>query len=491
MNWLGRAPHPRIADGDATARRPVVAVFDSSVGEHPWLGRDHVLRDPEVLGTVIGLPPDSPDAEASGTTEGLVGELGEDAGHGTFIAGLIRQACPDALILAVRLFQSDGVVDESDLLRALQLLCPASACSASTALPATNRSTSSRCRSATTTSSRRTRRSTPLLHGPLALLGRLGVCVVVSAGNDATSRPAYPAAFAPYGGGSVPDDERSGAGLGGRRAQPGRLDRDVQQRRPLGALPPARRRAGQHVPDRPTTRPRRQQPAAARRAGSAGASIDPDDYLGRLRRLERYVVLRTRLRRPGGRASPAGFEAGDAEHGPGRRRGPRPTGAGRPAGSGRRRDRHPARGRDRWSTRRRTRSRPTAPATGQRSTSSSRLLTPLLWHTVRGQGVDPVAAEDVVQTIWMRLLHSTDVDPRPADGREVAAHRRPPRGLAGGEAVPGGPARTPRRCSGRRARSSPRSRCSARSCPTRWSSATTGSASCGSTCRRCPTGAAS
>ncbi len=36
------------------------------------------------------------------------------------------------------------------------------------------------------------------------------------------------------------------------------------------------------------------------------------------------------------------------------------------------------------------------------------LLTPLLWHTVRGQGVDAVAAEDVVQTIWMRLLHSTD-----------------------------------------------------------------------------------
>ena len=35
------------------------------------------------------------------------------------------------------------------------------------------------------------------------------------------------------------------------------------------------------------------------------------------------------------------------------------------------------------------------------------LLTPLLWHTVRGQGVDRIAAEDVVQTIWMRLLHSS------------------------------------------------------------------------------------
>jgi RNA polymerase sigma factor (sigma-70 family) len=35
------------------------------------------------------------------------------------------------------------------------------------------------------------------------------------------------------------------------------------------------------------------------------------------------------------------------------------------------------------------------------------ILTPLLWHTVRGTGVDPVAAEDVVQTTWMRLLHSS------------------------------------------------------------------------------------
>jgi RNA polymerase sigma factor (sigma-70 family) len=35
------------------------------------------------------------------------------------------------------------------------------------------------------------------------------------------------------------------------------------------------------------------------------------------------------------------------------------------------------------------------------------MLTPLLWHTVRAAGVDAVAAEDVVQTTWMRLLHSS------------------------------------------------------------------------------------
>jgi len=33
-------------------------------------------------------------------------------------------------------------------------------------------------------------------------------------------------------------------------------------------------------------------------------------------------------------------------------------------------------------------------------------VTPLLWHTVRGQGVDATQAEDVVQTVWMSLLHS-------------------------------------------------------------------------------------
>jgi subtilisin family serine protease len=207
VNWLGVAPHRRIAEGDTSARRPVVAVFDSSVGEHPWLGPEHVVRDPEVLGTVIGLPPDPAPVEASGTTEGLVGELGEDAGHGTFIAGLIRQGCPDALVLAVRLFQSDGVVDESELLRSLQLLtlrhllgvngadgyAPVDVVSLSLGYYHEQPEDAA---------------FDALLHGPLALLGRYGVCVVVSAGNDATIRPAYPAAFAPYDGGSVPDDEK-------------------------------------------------------------------------------------------------------------------------------------------------------------------------------------------------------------------------------------------------------------------------------------------
>ncbi len=36
------------------------------------------------------------------------------------------------------------------------------------------------------------------------------------------------------------------------------------------------------------------------------------------------------------------------------------------------------------------------------------LLTPLLWHTARAQGLSPAAAEDVSQTAWLRLIHHAD-----------------------------------------------------------------------------------
>jgi RNA polymerase sigma factor (sigma-70 family) len=36
------------------------------------------------------------------------------------------------------------------------------------------------------------------------------------------------------------------------------------------------------------------------------------------------------------------------------------------------------------------------------------LLTPLLWHTARSQGLSSAAAEDVAQTAWLRLLDHMD-----------------------------------------------------------------------------------
>jgi RNA polymerase sigma factor (sigma-70 family) len=35
------------------------------------------------------------------------------------------------------------------------------------------------------------------------------------------------------------------------------------------------------------------------------------------------------------------------------------------------------------------------------------LLTPILWHTARAQGLDPATAQDVVQTAWLRLVEGS------------------------------------------------------------------------------------
>ena len=50
------------------------------------------------------------------TTDALIGEVAADAGHGTFIAGVVRQAAPQARVLAVRVVHTDGVAYLSDTL---------------------------------------------------------------------------------------------------------------------------------------------------------------------------------------------------------------------------------------------------------------------------------------------------------------------------------------------------------------------------------------
>ncbi|MFT3876833.1 MAG: sigma-70 family RNA polymerase sigma factor [Propioniciclava sp.] len=80
-----------------------------------------------------------------------------------------------------------------------------------------------------------------------------------------------------------------------------------------------------------------------------------------------------------------------------------------------------------------------------------RLVTPILWHCARGQGLDEASAGDVVQTAWMRLVEraSTIADPQAVLGwllsttrreawRVAAAHRR-----ARGELDERTPATTP------------------------------------------------
>jgi hypothetical protein len=123
-----------VAVGDPV-RRPVVAVLDSGVGPHHWWGRPWAESitgaDPflfvagDIQGRIrklqeSGQRPVFDDArDGPYTAQPLIGELEPFVGHGTFIAGIVRQVAPRARVLAVRVMHTDGIVHEADLVCAL------------------------------------------------------------------------------------------------------------------------------------------------------------------------------------------------------------------------------------------------------------------------------------------------------------------------------------------------------------------------------------
>ncbi len=191
VNYVIAAPR-----ASASGRRPRVVVLDTGIGDHPWF-RERPAQTMIALtdGTTVGPQIDPAsikgiDADGSGAIpNALLGTLASHTGHGTFIAGLIRQACPEAEIVALAVMGADGIVAESTLTDALKLVG-------------------------------RVQRERPGWADALVLslgyyaetdedvayntalkkilieLGHLGIAVFCAAGNDASSRPSYPAAFA-------------------------------------------------------------------------------------------------------------------------------------------------------------------------------------------------------------------------------------------------------------------------------------------------------
>ncbi|MET0735939.1 MAG: S8 family serine peptidase [Microbacterium sp.] len=170
------------------ADRPIVAVFDTGCGDHPWLRGDDVVDAVKTWGGAIGIiDPDSDPERNPSLGDPLDGVIDDAAGHGTFIAGLIRQACPEARILPVRVADGNGVILENDLLGALGRIVAL---------------LESGVRIAVLNLSLGFYHESPnraKVEGQLYELlkrARAKDCVVIcSAGNDATDRPASPAAM--------------------------------------------------------------------------------------------------------------------------------------------------------------------------------------------------------------------------------------------------------------------------------------------------------
>ncbi len=214
--WVGPEPADRPADPPDGQRWPVIALLDTEVADHRWFpdeskrnaNSEVAPSNPVVIRRVtlgndllIGLP--DPAESGDKQSADLTGQLGPTAGHGTFIAGLIRQKCPTATILSVRVIGGDGVVAEGDLLEALNKLWLRQKLAiidgqADQLIDVVSMSLGYYHEDV------EDRKLDPLLLAPIRGLAQLGVVIVTSSGNDSTTRPMYPAAFAPYEDGIVP-----------------------------------------------------------------------------------------------------------------------------------------------------------------------------------------------------------------------------------------------------------------------------------------------
>jgi subtilisin family serine protease len=205
VEWVGAEPRR----DEHLARRPVVVTLDTGVGDHPWLTRAQGVTKGLRLDNVrLGFTDPDTDPEIKAIGWGVLdGMLDSHSGHGTFIAGLVRQICPDADIRAVRVMHSNGVADEYELLRCLLGLAE---------LVRRDRDgEEGGLRADVVVLSLGYRHETPedvaydaLMLPVLRELGAMGVAVVAAAGNNASDAEVFPAAFAPHRGGVVPRPEK-------------------------------------------------------------------------------------------------------------------------------------------------------------------------------------------------------------------------------------------------------------------------------------------
>ena len=208
----------------AYGRRPVVAVLDTGVRAHPWLDvaakrgggydtdphgtGDGFIEIDQAIQDAIGA--DGSYARAQGdqprqvittpwdtpvTMEPMLGELASDTGHSTFISGIVRQLAPDARVLAIRIMHGDGIVYEGDLLCALHQLANRVASAQAGGDRAKMVDVVSLSLGYFSESSSDIAFTSALWQAIEKLL-TMGVVVVAAAGNYATSRMFYPAAFA-------------------------------------------------------------------------------------------------------------------------------------------------------------------------------------------------------------------------------------------------------------------------------------------------------
>ncbi len=209
VRWLARPP----ARQQLTGRRPVVAIVDTGVAKHPWFDADPA--DPVV--TRLRYNAKLRDVESATITTGgeadpnlidpLEGLIDPFFGHGTFIAGLIRQVCPDADIVSIKVMGTDGIVEEADLINTIGALhqrqVGARAAPAEPGIPGLI-DVLSLSLGYYHEAGAAGDAYDGVLRSAIEALGQVGILVVASAGNNASSQPLLPAGFTTFKDGKLP-----------------------------------------------------------------------------------------------------------------------------------------------------------------------------------------------------------------------------------------------------------------------------------------------
>jgi hypothetical protein len=194
-------PMPTWPSPPAGRRTPVIALLDTGLAPHPWFAADDYLTVADRVQAAVvensgiaGAGPATITGPDDGpmTLEPLLGGLASHFGHGTFIAGLMRQIAPQARVKAVRIMHSDGVAFESDLICALQ------AVGHETMRARANEPGAQQVDVVSLSLGYFPEGEDTLSAGLTAEIDHLtslGIVVVAAAGNYATSRPFLPAAL--------------------------------------------------------------------------------------------------------------------------------------------------------------------------------------------------------------------------------------------------------------------------------------------------------
>jgi len=175
---------PRIQGGNATCARPeprpktmplrtaqpadgqgvTIGVLDTGLFKHPWLAGPIVTR--------VGNVADTWDEDGDGFGDA-------EAGHGTFVSGLIRQVAPAAHIADLKVLDSHGVGDDFTVAQAMEQQLPPAVTIVNLSLGGYTKDNAA-----------------PLaIAGALKLMRGRGGAVVAAAGNAGKARPFWPAAF--------------------------------------------------------------------------------------------------------------------------------------------------------------------------------------------------------------------------------------------------------------------------------------------------------